>query len=75
MRIGYLLMSVGAVLLVAGVIVRFLPGAFSWFGHLPGDIRVEGERTSFFAPITSMLIVSVVASVLVNLVTRLFRGE
>lgn len=75
MRIGNLLMAAGALLLVAGVVARFLPGAFSWFGHLPGDIRVEGERTSFFAPITSMLVVSVAASVAINLLARLFRGE
>lgn len=75
MRIGNLLMAAGALLLIAGLVVRFLPGAFAWFGHLPGDIRVEGERTRFFAPITSMLVVSLVASVLVNLIARLFRGE
>ncbi len=42
----------------------------SWFGHLPGDIRIEGERTFIYAPIASMLVVSVVLSFLGWLVQR-----
>ncbi|MCQ4306763.1 DUF2905 domain-containing protein, partial [Pseudomonas stutzeri] len=32
----------------------------SWFGRLPGDIRIESERSRTFIPITSMIILSVV---------------
>lgn len=73
MRIGNLLVWAGLALVVIGVAVRL--GLFGWFGKLPGDIRIEGERTSVFAPITSMLLLSIGASVLVNLILRLFRGE
>jgi hypothetical protein len=41
-----------------------------WFGHLPGDIRIERDNGGFYFPITSMLIVSVVASVVFNLFFR-----
>lgn len=76
MRIGSALMAVGALLLVVGAIVRFGPSwLYSWFGHLPGDIRVEGRKGSFYAPITSMLVVSVAASLILNVIARFYRGE
>lgn len=73
MRIGNALIWLGVALVVVGVLARF--GLFGWFGKLPGDIRIEGERTSFYAPITSMLLISIVGSVILNLILRLFRGE
>jgi hypothetical protein len=71
MRLGNLLIVAGIVIAVVGVAVRF--GLFSWFGNLPGDIRIEGERSTVFVPITSMLAVSVGGSIVLNLVLRLFR--
>jgi hypothetical protein len=47
-------------------------GFFSWFGRLPGDIRIETDNTRVFIPITSMLIVSVAVSLLLGLLRRLF---
>ena len=70
-----LLIVVGAVTVVVGVTLRYFPWLFSWFGHLPGDIRRETENTRIFIPITSMLVVIVVASLILNLASRLFRGE
>lgn len=59
----------GCLLLALGVLLHFLPNALSWFGRLPGDIRIEGGRGKVFIPITSMLIVSL----LLSLLTSLFR--
>ena len=66
--LGLLLIVIGAVVLLVGVGVW--AGAFGWFGRLPGDLRVEGERTRVLVPITSMLLVSLVLTVVVNLVLR-----
>lgn len=60
----------GAVLVVVGLVLHYAPGALNWFGKLPGDIRIESERGKFFFPITSMVIVSVVLTVLFNLFRR-----
>lgn len=68
-------MWLGAGLLLLGALVRFAPGLFSWFGNLPGDIRIEGENSSVFIPITSMIVISVVATVVFNLVGSLFRDR
>jgi hypothetical protein len=75
MRASNILIVIGASLLLIGVALRYFPGLFSWFGNLPGDIRRETDNTTVFIPITSMLVVSVVLTVVVNLVGRLFRGE
>ncbi len=67
---GKWLMIVGLVLLVLGAIAHYAPGLLGWFGKLPGDIRIETERSRVFIPITSMIILSVVLTVLVNLFRR-----
>ena len=75
MRGANLLIAIGAGLVVVGVALRYFPGLFSWFGNLPGDIKRETENATIFIPITSMLVVSVVASLILSLVSRWFRGE
>ncbi len=61
------LMVIGAVLLLFGVMLQFFPWTLNWFGKLPGDIHIETERGIIFIPISSMVIISVVLTVLVNL--------
>ncbi len=59
----------GVVLIVLGVLVW--SGMLSWFGRLPGDIRIVREQTRIYVPLTSMLLVSVVLSLLVAVMRRL----
>ncbi len=47
-------------------------GWFSWFGHLPGDIRYEGEHMRIYAPLVSMLLISLVFSIILYLLRRFF---
>ena len=71
-EVGVLLIVAGA--LVAGVGALALTGALGWFGNLPGDLRFErGNGTvRVFIPLASMLVVSVVLSVALAVVRRLF---
>lgn len=39
-------------------------------GRLPGDIRIEGENGSFYFPVTTSILASVVLSILLNLISR-----
>lgn len=75
MRLGNALMLIGAGLLVIGALVRFVPGSFAWFGNLPGDIRIESENSRVFIPITSMILVSVGLTVVVNVVVSILRNR
>lgn len=60
----------GVVLVVIGLIIHFAPGLVQWFGKLPGDLNWRSERTQVFVPITSMIIISVVLTILINLFNR-----
>lgn len=66
-------MAIGAAVLVLGALLRFAPGLFSWFGHLPGDIDIEGERSRVVIPLGSMIVVSLVATVTANLIGWFLR--
>lgn len=67
MDIGKLLITAGIIIVLVGVIITFIPNLFSWFGRLPFDIHIENEHTRVFIPITSMLVISLVLSLLMNL--------
>jgi MFS family permease len=60
--------SLGLLLAAVGLLVW--AGGLAWFGRLPGDLRFEGERTRFYLPITSMVVVSVILTVVLNLARR-----
>lgn len=64
------LMAAGVLLLLLGVALHYAPGLLNWFGKLPGDIRIESERSRTFIPITSMIVLSVVLTILVSLFRR-----
>jgi len=67
---GKLLIYAGLALVVIGALLHWYPNLFSWFGRLPGDIRVERESGGFYFPMVSMLIISIVLTILVNLFFR-----
>lgn len=62
--------ALGVVLILIGIAMGYAPWLFGWFGKLPGDIRIERENGVFLFPLTSMLLVSVVLSLLLSLFFR-----
>jgi len=70
MTTSKILMLLGLSLFVLGLLLDFSPKLFTWFGKLPGDIRIVEENRFLFFPITSMLIVSLVLTLLFNLFLR-----
>ena len=60
----------GIVLIAVGLALRFAPGLLTWFGRLPGDISIERDGVRVFIPITSMIVVSLVLTLIVNLLLR-----
>jgi hypothetical protein len=67
---GKLLITLGLVLVAIGLAVTYAPWLINWFGKLPGDIHIKGENSNVFIPITSMIVVSVVLTIIVNLIFR-----
>lgn len=68
-HLGKMVVAAGIALVVLGLAIW--AGGLSWFGKLPGDIRVESESTRLYVPITSMLLVSVALSLIAWVVRRL----
>lgn len=66
------MMTAGLLLFVAGAAVYFFHDKLNWFGHLPGDIRIEKENSRFYFPVTSMILLSVTINLLIILVRKLF---
>ncbi|ANE56439.1 MULTISPECIES: DUF2905 domain-containing protein [Methylomonas] len=70
MEPGKALISIGALLLAVGLVLNYAPWLVSWFGKLPGDIRIQSKSSFVFIPITSMIVASVLITVLANLFFR-----
>ena len=62
-----MLLGLGAILI--GLVIMAL-SRFVSLGHLPGDIFIKGENGSFYFPIVSCIVVSVILSVIMNLFNR-----
>jgi len=60
----------GIVLIIIGLILHYAPGLLNWFGKLPGDLRFESERTRVYFPIVSMIIISIILTIVINLFGR-----
>lgn len=68
--IGQLVITLGVVLILVGLAA--MRGWLSWFGRLPGDVRVERENMQLYVPIVSMILISILFSVLSYVLRRFF---
>jgi len=60
----------GIIFLVIGVILYFFGNNLNWLGKLPGDIRIERENFRMYLPITTMILLSVILTVIINLIRK-----
>lgn len=60
----------GIVLVIVGMVWLLFPSMFSWVGKLPGDIRYSSGNTHVYFPIVTMIVVSIVGSIVLNLFNR-----
>ena len=60
----------GIALIIIGAIVYGLAKLNIPLGRLPGDIRIEGKNGSFYFPVTTSILLSIVLSVLVNIISK-----
>jgi hypothetical protein len=69
---GKILLGIGALLVVLGLILVFagkVPGLGA-LGRLPGDIYVKRDNFTFYFPITTGILISVVVSLILGLLLR-----
>lgn len=67
--LGKTLIVFGIILVVVGVLVSF-SSKLPWIGHLPGDLHIQRGRFSFYFPLTTCIVVSIVISLVAYLFKR-----
>jgi len=72
-QLAKILIFSGIILVIAGLIIYFAGDKLCWLGHLPGDIRIEKENIKIYFPITTMIILSVLISLIIFIIKKLFQ--
>jgi Protein of unknown function (DUF2905) len=68
-EIGKFVLIIGLVLVAIGAVLWRFPSFFRWVGKLPGDISVQKGNFSFYFPVVTCILVSIV----ITLLSWLFR--
>ena len=71
---GKWIFVLGVILLMAGALMWLFGDYLDWLGHLPGDIRIERKEFSIYFPVTTMIIISILLSILFTIFSR-FIGK
>lgn len=66
---GKILIFFGVILIAIGVLFMF-SGRFPWFGRLPGDIYIKKENFTFYFPLATSIILSIVLSIILFFIGR-----
>ena len=67
--LGKLLILVGGILIIVGAVL-VLSGKLPWLGKLPGDIYVERRNFTFYFPLTTSILLSVIVSAVLYFLSR-----
>ena len=70
---GRLLLIIGLAMALIGGILLLAGRYFPWLGNLPGDIQYESENVKIYIPLATMILVSILATILLNVFFRFFR--
>lgn len=70
--IGKYLIVFGAVILIAGIILTFFP-RLNFFGKLPGDISIKKENYSFYFPIVTSIVISILLTLIFWIISYFFK--
>jgi hypothetical protein len=69
---GKIIIIIGVVIVLAGVLVYFFHDKLNWIGRLPGDVRIEKENFKFYFPITTMILLSLLITLIAQIIRRFF---
>jgi len=68
-HLGRMLIILGVLLILSGLAVMYI-GKIPYIGRLPGDINIRGKGWSFYFPIVTCLILSLIITLILNLFFR-----
>ena len=69
---GKVIIIVGVIIVLAGLVVYFFHDKLNWIGRLPGDVRIEKENFRFYFPITTMIVLSLLITLIAQIIRRFF---
>jgi len=69
---GKILIFFGFFLILIGLIFSFA-GKIPYLGKLPGDIYIKRENFTFYFPITTCILISIILSIIFYLISRFFK--
>ena len=70
---GRLLLIIGLAIAFCGFVILIATRYLPWLGNLPGDFRIEGEKYKIYFPLATMILISILGTILLNVVLRIFR--
>lgn len=70
--VGKYIILLGIVLVIIGLVMHFAGNSLNWLGRLPGDIRIEKENHRIYIPITTMILISIILTLIINLIRKFF---
>ena len=68
-----LLIIIGLAIAFMGLVILAATRFFPWLGELPGDLRIEGENYRIYFPFATMILISILGTILLNIVIRIFH--
>ena len=73
MELGKTLFFLGVSISVLGIFVYFMGDKLNWFGNLLGDFSYKGDGFRVYAPFMSMIVISIVLTLIINIALRIFK--
>ncbi len=72
-ELGRLLLIIGLAVAFCGLVILVAARYLPWLGNLPGDFRIEGDKYNIYFPLATMILISILGTILLNVVLRIFR--
>lgn len=70
---GRLLLIIGLAIAFCGLVILIATRYLPWLGNLPGDFTFENERYKVYFPLATMILISILGTILLNIILRIFR--
>ena len=70
--LGKYIIIAGIMIIFLGVVIYFFHDKLNWIGRLPGDIRIEKENFKFYFPIATMILFSLIATAIIQIIRKIF---
>lgn len=70
---GRLMLIIGLAIAFCGLVILIAARYLPWLGNLPGDMYIEGDKYKIYFPLATMILISILGTILLNVVLRIFR--